>query len=134
VYTSPWLGKTNGMFSVCANVNASNIESSLGAIKNEIDVLLRDGVTESETEKAKMQLKVTALFGKENPMNYMLALMRRRVILGIDYDLDELLAKIERITADDINALAHELFAPRATIAYAGKKPPIAIDKAFYGE
>lgn len=134
VYTSPWLGRTNGMFSVCANVNASNIESSLGAIKNEIDVLVRDGVTESETEKAKMQLKVTALFGKENPMNYMLALMRRRVILGTDYDLDELLQNIERITPDEINALVRELFSTRATIAYAGKQPPVEIEKAFYGD
>ena len=56
------------MFSVCANVNACNIESSLGAIKNEIDALCADGVTDDETEKAKMQLKVTALFGKENPI------------------------------------------------------------------
>ena len=132
VYTSPWLGKTNGMFSVCANVNACNIESSLGAIKNEIDALCADGVTDDETEKAKMQLKVTALFGKENPMNYMLALMRRRVILGTDYNLDELLKKIERITSNDINALARELFAAPATIAYAGKKPPVAVDKAYY--
>ena len=122
VYTSPWLGKTNGMFSVCANVNVKNLEKSVVAIKNEIDMLVEKGVCDEETEKAKMQLKVTALFGKENPMNYMLALMRRRIMLDEDYDLDGLLARIENISSDKINALARELFATKPVIAYAGKK------------
>lgn len=131
VYTSPWLGKTNGAFSVCANVNVKNLESSVAAIKNEIDALIANGVTEDETEKAKMQLKVTALFGKENPMNYMLALMRRRVMLGEDYDLDELLERIESINADKINILAREIFSAKPAVAYAGKKYNGSIAKIF---
>ncbi|MBD5132734.1 MAG: insulinase family protein [Clostridiales bacterium] len=131
VYTSPWLGATNGMFSVCANVNVKNVTGAVQAIRAEIDRLVKDGVTDEETEKAKTQLKVNAMFGKENPMNYMLALMRRRVILGIDYDLDELLSRIEKITASDINALAREIFARPAIFAYAGKKPPEKIDEIY---
>lgn len=132
VYTSPWMGKTNSLFSVCANVNVKNTVDAVRAIKNEIDKLVHDGVTEDEAEKAKTQLKVAAMFGKENPMNYMLALMRRRVLLGIDYDLDALIERIDAITVDKINTLARELFASRAAIAYAGKKPPKAIDDIFY--
>lgn len=131
VYTSPWLGRNNGLFSVCANVNVSNIEGAVQAISDEINRLVRDGVTAEETEKAKMQLKVTAMFGKENPMNYMLALMRRRILLGRDYDLDELLELIAAITADDINAIARRVFSAPAAIAYAGKKPPTSIDKIY---
>lgn len=131
VYTSPWLGKTNGLFSICANVNAVNTVPAVQAVKNEIDLIVRHGVSEEETEKAKMQLKVTALFGKENPMNYMLALMRRRVILGIDYDIDELISRINAITPQKINALACEIFGGDAVFAYAGKKPSERIDKVF---
>lgn len=134
VYTSPWLGKTNGLFTVCANVNQNNIASAVDAIKNEIDLIVRDGVTKEETEKAKMQLKVTAMFGKENPMNYMLALMRRRVMLDTDYDIDDLIARIERVTVEDINALAQKVFGARAAFAYAGKIPPAHIDEIYYGE
>ncbi|MCH5166026.1 MAG: insulinase family protein [Clostridiales bacterium] len=134
VYSSPWLGKTNGIFSICANVNVKNVESSIVAIKSEIEKIVDSGVTDDETEKAKTQLKVNALFGKENPMNYMLALMRRRVILGSDYDLDELLARINAITSDKINALAREIFGERAAVAYAGKKPSVKIEKLLYGE
>lgn len=132
VYTSPWLGKRNGVFSVCANVNVTNVEMSVEAIRDEIDTLIRSGVTDEETEKAKTQLKVNALFGKENPMNYMLALMRWRIQLGKAYDIDALISKIERITSDDIVGLAREIFGNRAAIAYAGKKPPEQIDKIYY--
>ncbi len=131
VYTSPWLGKTNGVFTVCANVNVVNTQRAAEAIKNELDILLKNGVTEEETEKAKMQLKVTALFGKENPMNYMLALMRKRIILGVDYDIDELISRIEKITPAKIEELAHGLFTEKATFAYVGKKPQCNIDTAF---
>ncbi|MDE7463785.1 MAG: insulinase family protein, partial [Clostridiales bacterium] len=132
IYSQPWYGRDNGVFSICANVNVTNVEKSVVAIKEEIDKLLKDGVTQSETDKAKTQLKVNAMFGKENPMNYMLALMRRRILLDEDYDLDALIAKIDRVTPSDVNALAHEILEQKTAIAYAGKKPPKAIDKLFY--
>lgn len=131
VYTTPWLGSRNGLFTVCANVNAVNIEKAVGAIRSELDLLTEKGVTAEETEKAKTQLKVTALFGKENPMNYMLALMRRRVLLDEDYDLDLLIKRIGEVTPEAVNALAREIFAAPAVFAYAGKQPAVRIDGIF---
>lgn len=132
IYTQPWYGRDNGVFAICANVNVTNVEKSVKAIKDEIDKLLKDGVTQSEVDKAKTQLKVAALFGKENPMNYMLALMRRRVMLDEDYDLDALIARIERVDVKAVNAMSHEILEQAAAFAYAGKKPPTAIDKIFH--
>lgn len=134
VYTSPWLGKTDGMFSVCANVNVENVVPAVEAIKNEIDILLRDGVTDEETEKAKMQLKVATLFGKENSLSYMHTLMRRRIQLGTDLSTDELIERIASVTTEKINKLVREMFVCDAAIAYVGKQPPKRIDKVFYGE
>ncbi len=132
VYTSSWLGRSNGAFSVCANVNVENIEKSVKAIREETDKLINDGVTADEVEKAKTQLKVNALFGKENPMNYMLAVMRRRLLLDEEYDLDAVIARIERVTPSAVNELAREVLSKRAAIAYAGKQPPRDIDKIYY--
>lgn len=131
VYTSPWLGRNNGVFSVCANVNSVNAEKCLVAIKEELEGLLAHGVTDEETAKAKMQLKVNTLFGKENPMNYMLALLRWRVLLDRAYDLDETLARVEDVTKDGINALAREIFGGKAALAYAGKKTSKPLDGIF---
>ncbi|MDE7164556.1 MAG: insulinase family protein [Clostridiales bacterium] len=127
VYSSPWYGRTNGMFAVNVNVNVANVESSVAAVRNEIELILRDGVMAEETEKAKMQLKVTSLFSKENPMNYMLALLRWQVMAGLTYDIDKLIAEIQAVTPDKINAMAHEIFTGMPTFAYAGKKPSAKI-------
>ena len=131
VYTSPWLGSANGLFGVCANVNVQNLEKAVRAVRGEIDKLTKSGVTEEETQKAKMQLKANVVFAKENPMSYMQTLQRRRVLLDEDYDIDKLLARIDRITRDDINTLAREIFSCEPTIAYAGKKPPCDISETF---
>ncbi len=122
VYTSPRMGKTCGEFTVCANVNAPNAKECIGAIEDEIARLVKDGVTKEETEKAKMQLKVNALFGKENPMNYMLSLLRRRTLLGDDYDLDAILERIERVTSDDVTQMARRIFENKCATVYVGKK------------
>lgn len=121
VYTTPWMGKTNGLFTVCANVNAVNVRKSLEAIREEIDRLTRDGVTPEEVEKAKTQLKVSAVFGTETPMNYMLSLMRWRVLLDREYDVDEIIRNVEAITKSDVDALAKEIFSAAPALAYAGK-------------
>ena len=134
VYSSPWYGRTNGLFSINANVNVKNAEKSVQAIKHEIDAILKDGVTADETEKAKMQLKVTSMFSKENPMNYMLALLRWRVMAGLDYNIDELIASIERVTVDNINDMARQVFSGNPTFAYAGKQPKAKIIDVFNGE
>ncbi len=132
IYSQSWFGRDNGVFSVCANVNVTNVVESVTAIKQEIDKLLSGGVTESETQKAKTQLKVNAVFGKENPMNYMLALMRRRIMCDEDYDLDDLIRRIDAVTPEAVNALAHEVLERDAAMAYAGKRAPERIDKVFY--
>lgn len=132
VYTTPWYGKTNGLFSINANVNACNIEKSIDAIRGEIDLLTERGVTDEETEKAKMQLKVTALFGKENPMNYMLALVRWQIMSGRAYDIDTFIKSIEDVTKKKIDDMAHKIFTCAVpTFAYAGKNTDVKIDKAF---
>lgn len=134
VYSSPWYGRTNGLFSINANVNVTNVESSVRAIKNEIDDILKDGVSRDETEKAKMQLKVTSLFSKENPMNYMLALLRWQVMAGLTYDIDKLISEIEAVTPEKIDDMAHEIFSGTPTFAYAGKRPSAKIINIYNGE
>lgn len=134
VYSSPWYGRTNGLFSVNVNVNVANVQSSVAAVKNEIDTILKDGVTEEETEKAKMQLKVTSLFSKENPMNYMLALLRWQTMAGLTYDIDKLIAEIDAVTPDKINEMAHAVFTGTPTFAYAGKRPPANIIDIYNGD
>ncbi len=131
VYTAPYFGKHVGVFSVCANVNSVNAEECIAAINEETQLLVKNGVTVAETEKAKTQLKVTTLFGKENPMNYMLAMMRRRLFINENYDVDDILSRIEAINADKVNALARTVLSMRPAAAYVGKSTDAALGAVF---
>ena len=53
----------------------------------------------------------------------MLALMRWRLLLDKDYNVDELLERIGKIRRSDINELAREIFSQPPALAYVGKKP-----------
>lgn len=123
VYSSPSIGTGNGFFSVCANVSPVNAAKSVEAIGDEIRKLVKDGVTDEETERAKTQLKASTVFGKEKSTGYMLALMRWRLLLDKDYNVDELLERIGKIRRSDINELAREIFSQPPALAYVGKKP-----------
>lgn len=131
IYSQQWLGKNNGLFSVCVNVNVKNVGKSARAIREEIARIAEQGVTESELAKAKTQLKVSAVFGTENHMNFMLSLMRWRVLIDREYDIDELIRRVDAITAEDVNALAREIFAQKPALAYVGKAPEEKINAVF---
>ncbi|MCH5351042.1 MAG: insulinase family protein [Clostridiales bacterium] len=129
VYTAPRSSKKRGTFTVNANVNVKNAVKCLEAIKEEIDGLVKNGVTKEEVERAKMQLKVGCLFGKENPMNFMLQLLRWRVMRDEDYNIDRTISLIEALTADGVTEFAREIFASKPAIAYVGKDPKANLHK-----
>lgn len=133
VYSSPSIGVGNGFFSVCANVSPANAAKSVEAIGDEIKKLVNGGVTDEETERAKTQLKASTVFGKEKSTGYMLALMRWRLLLDKDYNVDELLERIGKIQSSDINKLAREIFAKAPALAYVGKKPSVSDEKTIKG-
>ena len=132
VYTAPFVGSVCGAMSVCVNASPANVEKSIVAVREELNKLATDGVTEAEVEKAKTQLKVNAVFGKENPMTILNTLMRRHTLCGEVYDVDKLLARIDKITVSDVNALAKEIYTQKPAIAYAGKKQRYNIESVYY--
>ncbi|MCH5158272.1 MAG: insulinase family protein [Clostridiales bacterium] len=131
VYTSSRRGKKSGAFTINANVNAKNAVKCVKAIKEEIENLVKNGVTKEEVERAKMQLKVGCLFAKENPMNHMLQLMRWRIIRDADYDIDYSIALIEAASPETVIDHARETFFKKPAVAYVGKDPKAKIADIF---
>lgn len=128
VYSAPRLSKKAGMFTICVNVNSVNAVKAINAVYSELELLLNDGVTGAEVEKAKTQLKVATIFGMEDPLSCMQAILRRQTLLGELLDVDALIAKIEHVTPDSVNRLAKSIFVNRPVLAYTGKTPTGALD------
>lgn len=121
VYSAPRLSKKAGMFTICVNVNSVNAVNAVKAVYNELGLLLHDGVTDAEVEKAKTQLKVATIFGMEDPLSCMQAILRRQTLLGELLNVDALIADIEHITPNMVNNLAKSIFANKPVLAYTGK-------------
>ena len=76
--------------------------------------------------RGKQQLKGSVMLGLESMSNRMQRLGRVELTFGRYYSLDEVLAEVEAVTAEDVRAAAETLFAPArlSTVAFVPEKAP----------
>jgi predicted Zn-dependent peptidase len=67
-------------------------------------------VTEAELQRAKDQLKVSIMLSLESTSARMSNLARQEIFFGRQFTLDEILERIERVTIDDVQRIANEIF------------------------
>ena len=72
----------------------------------------RPPVSARMLERAKQQLKGSIVLGLESTSTRMQRLGRVELTYGQDVTIDEVVAEIDAVTADDVRAVAEELFAP----------------------
>jgi predicted Zn-dependent peptidase len=96
-----------------------NVGEALDVIGTELRRLSEDGVTDAELERARENLKGRTTLSMEST----LARMNRlgsSVLMGVPVlTLDEVLARIDAVTLDDVAALASELYDPSRLSAAA---------------
>lgn len=123
VYTSPNGYDGVGTFNVYLNISENNTLKALEAVKEEIDAFVRDGITESELERSKIQLKSALVFAGENVQSIMTSAGKLMLLKGELYDIEERIAEIDAVTADKITDLARRIFDyDKMNAAYVGKK------------
>jgi predicted Zn-dependent peptidase len=103
-----------GLYAACTPAAAGQV---LELMEAEWAALAADGVTEAELTRAKGQLAGGTVLGLEDPLSRMNRLGRAEILMGELPSVDELLARIEAVTADDVQLLAAELAArPRSIV------------------
>ncbi|MGO3761438.1 M16 family metallopeptidase [Glutamicibacter arilaitensis] len=106
-----------GMYAGCAPAKAAQVIGLLGA---ELDRLAKDGITESELAQAKGQLSGGTVLALEDPGSRMSRLGRAEMITGEFQDIDEALARVNAVSAQDVQDLARELAAKDRVITVVG--------------
>lgn len=123
VYSAPATYRHNGMLDVFVNVTPANVKRVVSEVRAEVELLREKGITDEEFDRAKIQLKTSAVFGFENPKSIMLSLARPLLMLDLDYDLDVKLAEIEAVTKEQVNDFARTFLSKDGVCAaYVGKK------------
>ncbi|HEY0874681.1 MAG TPA: pitrilysin family protein [Vicinamibacterales bacterium] len=110
------------IYAGCAN---DAVEEVVDLCVAELRTLKREPVEEAELKRAKDHLKGSLMLSLENTASRMSQLARQEIYFERHFGLDETLAGVDAVTADDVQRVANELFAGRAAAAtVAGAAAP----------
>lgn len=95
-----------GFFSIYAGVAHDKAEATLDAVRHELEMLKKDGVTAEELSMAKEQVKSSYIFGLENINSRMFSIGKNKLLLDKVYSPEEVLSEFDKVTQDDIKQAA----------------------------
>lgn len=111
----------SGVLSVYAGTSRESAEQLIRSVCDEFRSLRGTGVTDEELRRAKDHLKGSMMLSLESTSARMSNLARQAMYLGRFITLDEMLSSIERVTREEVHAIAREFFDPaRITLTVLG--------------
>jgi predicted Zn-dependent peptidase len=102
--------RDTGCLAVYAGTSLASASKVVQSVVSEFHKLKTEAVPEEEVRRAKAQLKGSLMLSLESSTSRMSNLARQEMYFDRFYDLDELIQRIEAVTADDLTKLAHEFF------------------------
>jgi len=101
-----------GMLCVYAGTAREKTERVISCVIDEFRSMKAEPITEEELRRAKDHLKGSILLSLESSSARMSNLARQEIYFGRFFSTDEVTAAIEKVTRDEIQALARELLRP----------------------
>ncbi len=110
-----------GYFAVFAGLDKSRIDEALTAIRDELLLVAKKGVTGEEFKRAKDNVRGRLILKFEKPSSYLSYLMSQELLTNKIYGLDERLERIEKVTRADVNRVARSVIKwKKANLALIG--------------
>lgn len=91
-----------GYYNIYAGVSHDKIYDAINGIKEELEILKKDCITEDELHVAKEQLKASYIFGQENVNGRMFSMGKNIILLNRVYTPEEVINEIDAVTMNDI--------------------------------
>jgi len=101
-----------GLFTIYAGTRPSNTAQVTELIWQNIVALKAKGITSRELSKTKEQLKGGLLLGLESSSSRMSRIGKMEITLGKHITLDEVVAKIDNVSLEDVSQMTKQLFNP----------------------
>ena len=102
--------KDAGTISTNAGVSVDRIDLAITSILEQYRVAAQDGVSAQELEKAKAYLKGKIVLRLEDSEEYSHLIGKYELLQGKLMGLEDMVAKIDAVTLDQVNQVAKELF------------------------
>ena len=133
IYSSPSAFVNNGSFNIVVNISACNTEQTLEAVIGEIKRLLKEGITDDELNRSKVQLKSSCIFSQENVQTIMMSNGKLLALRGEVYDIDKRIKEIDAVTKQGVMDFAQKLFVNNGICSsYVGKPHSVDFNKILY--
>ncbi|WP_240979780.1 pitrilysin family protein [Streptomyces sp. HNM0574] len=109
-----------GLFGLYAGCRPSQAADVLRLCREELDSVVRDGITDEELRRAVGQLSGSTVLGLEDTGALMHRLGKSELCWGEQLSVDTMLAKIAAVTPDDIRSVARDVLAGRPSLSAIG--------------
>lgn len=110
VGSSAVMFQDSGFFSVSAAISPEHAEQVLRIVVDEMRSVVSSGVNEDELQLVKDQARASILLGLEDSASRAGALAQSELIHGRQIPVEETLAKLDAVNADDVQQIAREFF------------------------
>ena len=113
VYSELTMYRDAGCMLVYAGTSPKSAGKVIDSIVHEMREITDHQVTPEELRRAKDHLKGSFVLGLESTSSRMGNLARQELYFKRFFSLDEMLESIEKVTADEVQALAQQFFDPK---------------------
>jgi predicted Zn-dependent peptidase len=111
----------SGVLSVYAGTSRESAAQLIRSVSDEFRSVRNDGVSAEELRRAKDHLKGSMMLSLESTSSRMSNLARQTMYLHRFISLDEMLSSIEKVTREEVHAIARDFFDPsRITLTVLG--------------
>lgn len=107
-YLSPYL--RTGLFCIYTALAPESEKRCLQCIRRELDDIRENGFTDAEVARAKEQLASGMILDLESSSSHMKMRAKKEIYGMGETDADEIIARIEEVTPEQVRAVAREIF------------------------
>ncbi len=123
IFSMPSCYVNDGFFTIFFATNPKSVEVAIKEIKKEIMDVVKNGITEKEFERAKIQLKSGLVLGSESTIALMRAYGNKALLSGEIFDIDKKIAEIENADISDVMKVVKYIFDfDKVVVSYVGPK------------
>jgi predicted Zn-dependent peptidase len=120
IYSTAWGLKDTGLFAVHAATGAGMVGELIDVVSDEIDRMAAEGPVEAEVARAKAQLKAGLMMSLESSSARAEQLARQILLHGRVLSTADIVASVDRVSADDVRQIARRLRRSEASVAVVG--------------
>ena len=133
VYSMNGLFSTDGYFNIYAGVSHDKIEKAIDAVKEELEILEKSGVTREELDSSREQMKAGNIFSMENVSGRMFKNGKNTLLLGRVFTEDEVMEGFDKVSLEDIDSVKELICRPENYSAAVVTKHKVDVRKMVKG-